>query len=78
MLTNSNLTKECEYMKKKVETVSLCILLVLSSIFLFLLILSDFGLIFPSNNAFARVIQHLTAIILILFSAVQLCRKKGK
>jgi uncharacterized membrane protein len=65
-------------MKKKVEIVSLYTLLVLSSIFLFLLILSDFGLIFPSDNTFARVMQHLTAIILIIFSAVQLYSKKGK
>ena len=65
-------------MKKKVEIVFLYILLVLSSIFLFLLILSDFGLIFPSDNTFARVTQHLTAIILIIFSAVQLHSKKRK
>lgn len=65
-------------MKKKVEIVSFYILLVLSSIFLFFLILSDFGLIFPSDNIFARVMQHLTAIILIISSAIQLYNKKGK
>ncbi len=63
-------------MKKKVEIVFLYILLVLSSIFLFLLILSDFGLFFPSDNTFARVMQYLTTIILIIFSVVQLHSKK--
>ena len=63
-------------MKKKTEIISLYILLVLSSIFLFLLILSDFGLIFPSDNTFAKVMQHLTAIILIISSAVQIYGKK--
>lgn len=65
-------------MKKKVEKVALYVLLVLSSIFLLLLILSDFGLVFPSDNTFARVLQHLTAIILIISSAIQLYIKKGK
>lgn len=55
-------------MKKKIEIVALYIQLALASIFLFLLILSDFGLIFPSTNIFARVLLHLTAIILIMRS----------
>ena len=63
-------------MKKKTEIISLYILLVLSSIFLFLLILSDFGLIFSSDNTFAKVMQHLTAIILIISSAIQIYGKK--
>lgn len=63
-------------MKKKAETIFLYVLLVLSSIFLFLLILSDFGLFFPSDNIFVRVMQHLTAIILIISSAIHLYGKK--
>ena len=63
-------------MKKKIERVALYVQLVLSSILLFFLILSDFGFIFPSTNVFARVLLHFTVIILIVSSIIQLHLKK--
>ena len=65
-------------MKKKIENVALCVQLVLSSVLLFLLVLSDFGLIFPSTNVFARVLLHFTMIILVISSIIQLHLKKEK
>ncbi len=65
-------------MKKKIEKTALYIQFVFSSILLFLLILSDFGLIFPSINVFSRVLLHITMVILIISSIIQLHLKKEK
>ena len=65
----------------KVEKVVIYIQLVISSLFLFVLILSDFGLIFPNairSNVFARVIIHFSAVFLIASSIIQLSIKKRK
>ncbi len=61
--------------KRRLEKITFSLLLVLSVFFLILLILSDFGLIFPSTNTEARLFQHLTALILIGCSVVQLKRR---
>ena len=65
-------------MKRKIETVALSVQLILAGGFLVLLILADFGVIFPSDNTFARVMQHLTAILLVLSSLIQLSNRKKK
>ena len=60
----------------KKEKGAVCVLLVLSILFLLLLILSDFGIIFPSEHTSARVLLHFSAIFLIISSVIQLYRKK--
>ena len=62
-------------MKRRLAKITFSILLVLSVLFLILLILSDFGLIFPTTNTDARLFQHLTALILIGCSVVELKRR---
>ena len=65
----------------KLEKVVIYIQLVVSSLFLFVLILSDFGLVFPNamrTNVFARVIIHFSVIFLIASSVIQLSIKKRK
>lgn len=52
--------------------------LVLVSIFLVLLVLSDFGLIFVTENMTARILLHI-ALLFNLISTVNLWRKyRGK
>lgn len=51
------------------------IVLIGSCLLLLLLILSDFGLIFPSENTFARVLLHLSSLLLIISSGFQLRTK---
>jgi len=70
--------KEVSDMKKKVEKVLLYIQLILSGLLLFFLILSDFGIIFPSENHSARVLLHFSAMILLTSSLIQLYIKKEK
>ena len=65
-------------MKRKIEAVALWIEFILASGFLILLLLSDFGFLFLRTNVFVRVMAHLTAILLILSSGIQLSRRKKK
>lgn len=65
-------------MKKKFEKAALYIQLALFSILLCLLILSDFGLILPSENTVARGLLHCAAALGIISSLIQLHRKKGE
>ena len=65
-------------MKRKIETAALWIEFILASGFLILLLLSDFGFLFLRTNVFVRVMGHLTAILLILSSGIQLSRRKKK
>ena len=65
-------------MKRKIETAALWMELILASGLLVMLILSDFGLIFTGAPLFARVIGHLTAILLILSASIQLLNRKKK
>lgn len=56
----------------------LIVQLVLVSIFLVLLVLSDFGLIFVTENMTARILLHI-ALLFNLISTVNLWRKyRGK
>lgn len=50
--------------------------LILSIAFLLLLILSDFGLVFPTENTDNRVLLHCAAILFIISSAIQLRHTK--
>lgn len=59
-------------MKEKLSKIFDWILLVLSCGFLVLLILSDFGLVNPSDNLFARTLLHISTILLIISSARRL------
>lgn len=63
-------------MKEKLSKIFDWILLVLSCGFLVLLILSDFGLVNPSDNLFARTLLHISTILLIISSARRLKVKK--
>lgn len=63
-------------MKNKIEKIALYVQLILSVILLLLLILSDFGLILPSDNTFARTLLHFTTILLIFSAAIRLKLKK--
>lgn len=63
-------------MKSKIIKIALYIQLILSVILLLLLILSDFGLILPSDNYFARTLLHFSTILLIFSAAIQLRTRK--
>lgn len=62
-------------MKKKLEKAFDWILFILSCGLLVLLILSDFGLIYPSDNVFDRTCLHISAILLIITSIGGLKKK---
>ena len=51
--------------------------LILSIAFLLLLLLSDFGLAFPTENTALRVVLHGSAVLLILSSVIQLRHTKS-
>lgn len=50
--------------------------LILSIAFVFLLILSDFGVAFPTENTDMRILLHCSAILLLLSSVIQLRHTK--
>lgn len=52
------------------------ILFIGACVFLLLLVLSDFGLVFPTENIFARVLLHFSAIFLMISSGIQLKKLK--
>ncbi len=65
-------------MREKLEKAFDWILLILSCGLLMLLILSDFGLINPSDDVFARTGLHISAILLIISSVGRLkAKRKG-
>ena len=50
--------------------------LILSIVLLLCILLSDFGILFPSSNKTARIFLHISAIILVASTAIQLHSKK--
>jgi len=63
-------------MKKIMKKVAPYTQLILSCLFLFLLILSDFGIVFPTTNVPSQVMTHFAAIFLIISSIIQLHQKR--
>lgn len=51
-------------------------LLIAECVLLLLLVLSDFGLILPSENTFARVLLHFSVLFLIISTSLQLKKFK--
>lgn len=52
------------------------ILLGLGAAFLVLLILSDFGVLFPSENLNARIMLHLAAVFVLISSVIMIVKQR--
>ena len=50
--------------------------LILSLVLLLCILLSDFGILFPSSNKAARILVHISAVILVASTVIQLRSKK--
>ena len=50
--------------------------LILSIVLLLCILLSDFGILFPSSNKTARILLHISAIILVVSTVIQLRSKE--
>ena len=50
--------------------------LILSLVLLLCILLSDFGILFPSSNKTARILVHISAVILVASTVIQLRSKK--
>ena len=54
----------------------LCLQLIISLALLLCILLSDFGILFQSSNTTARIFLHISTIILIASTVIQLHTRK--